>query len=83
MLPDWYSTQFNAESHPLRIAYERFDTDMKSALATMKANQSMYDIYIQAQQRLQRLTVEQQDLLSIMASDLTSDILVNRLKGEQ
>lgn len=74
-----YDTLTNCESHPLRVAYARFESDKAQCLSIMRANESLYKGYVDAQERLNRLKAEQMELLKIMADDLTADLLVERL----
>ena len=76
---NYYDNLINCESHPLRVAYQKFETDKAQCIATMKANELLYKGYVDAQDRLTRLKREQADLLKIMPDDLTADLLVERL----
>ena len=75
----YYDTLANAETHPLRVAYQKFETDKAACILTMKCNEGLYKGYVDAQERLQRLKLEQMELLKIMPDDLTADLLVERL----
>ncbi len=77
----YYSTLINCESHPLRVAYQKFEADKALCISSMKANESFYKGYVDAKERLARLNIEQQDLLKIMADDLTADLVVSKLTG--
>ena len=74
-----YSTLANAENHPFRIAYKAFETEKNTCLSIMRANESLYKNYLDAESRLNRIKAEQQELLKIMPDDLTADLLVERL----
>ena len=50
-------------------------------MSIMRANESLYKNYLDAESRLNRIKAEQQELLKIMPDDLTADLLVERLKG--
>ena len=78
-----YDTLTNCESHPLRVAYARFESDKAQCLATMRSYETMFKGYVDAQERLNRLRTEQSALLAIMADDLTADLLVDRLIGSK
>jgi len=75
----YYDTLINAENHPLRVAYARFESDKVQCLSVMRANESLYKSYVEASERLNRLKAEQVELLKIMPDDLTADLLVERL----
>ena len=76
----YYDSLHNCDQHPLRVAYQKFEADKASCISTMKANESLYRGYVDAQMRLERLKTEQTELLKIMADDLTADLLVSKLK---
>ena len=75
----FYNTKANADNHPFVIAYNKCKSDMEMAASNMRINRLQYDTYVMEQTRLIRLQKEQQQLLSIMADDLTSDIIIEKL----
>ena len=77
----YYESIVNANNHPLRQAYRLFESEKQACMNTMSMNETAHRNYVEALERLERLNQEQQQLLTIMASDLCADLVVQRRRG--
>lgn len=81
-MEQYYDTKANALGHPFTIAYNKFEQDKKETLQQMQTHKWAHEQYVMQEQRLFRLDAEQKELLQIMKQDLTSDLLIDILKGK-